>query len=227
MSTGTGHGPTQLRLALMALALAAFWPAPAHAELVFFGNGRTLSIKAHRLVGPSLVLMLRAGGEIECDQSLVASIEPDEVPWPEPPTVPEAPARAQAAPLDLTVRYAALINDAATRHGVDPQLVSAVIKVESNYEERARSRKGAMGLMQLMPDTARQYAVSDPYDPRSNIDAGVRHLKSLLARFSLQTALAAYNAGEGTVQRYGGIPPYQETRDYVARIVRLLNRPSA
>ena len=86
-------------------------------------------------------------------------------------------------------------------------VVRAVIKVESNYQERARSNKGAMGLMQLMPETARRYAVADPYEPRANIEAGIKHLRSLLDRFELPLALAAYNAGEAAVLRFGGIPP--------------------
>jgi soluble lytic murein transglycosylase-like protein len=84
-----------------------------------------------------------------------------------------------------------------------------------------------MGLMQLMPRTARQYDLDDPYDPAGNVDAGARHLRDLLDRFDLPVALAAYNAGEGAVRRYGGVPPYRETRDYVARILRLVDRPAA
>jgi soluble lytic murein transglycosylase-like protein len=116
--------------------------------------------------------------------------------------------------------YAEMIAAAATSHGVDVRLVHAVIEAESNYEPRARSRKGAKGLMQLMPATARQYAVKDPYDPRANIEAGVRHLKDLLSRFDVSLALAAYNAGEATIRRFGGVPPYAETKDYVARVLR-------
>ena len=100
----------------------------------------------------------------------------------------------------------------------------AVIEAESNYRPRARSRTGAKGLMQLMPATARQYAVENPYDPRANIDAGVRHLKDLLSRFDLRLALAAYNAGEGAVRAYGGLPPFAETRSYVTRILRSVGR---
>jgi soluble lytic murein transglycosylase-like protein len=113
-----------------------------------------------------------------------------------------------------------LIATSAAAYGVDVRLVHAVIEAESNYQPRARSKKGAKGLMQLMPATARQYAVRDPYDPRTNIDAGVRHLKDLLTRFDVGLALAAYNAGEATVRRFGGLPPYSETRDYVSRILR-------
>jgi soluble lytic murein transglycosylase-like protein len=99
-----------------------------------------------------------------------------------------------------------------------------VIQVESAYQQRARSRKGAVGLMQLMPETARQYAVADPFDPTSNIEAGIKHLKSLLERWPRELALAAYNAGEAAVTRFRGIPPYPETRAYVARILQLVSR---
>ncbi len=208
--------------ALAALTAVLGSAVPARAELVFFASGRSLSIKAHTLDGESLVLMLRAGGEIVCDRTAVVSIEPDEVPYPEPALATAEQLAAQ--PIDFTVRYADIIDTVSAAQGVPPQLVRAVIKVESNFQERARSRKGAMGLMQLMPDTARQFAVADPYDPRANIEGGVKYLKSLLQRFSLTLALAAYNAGEATVQKFGGIPPYPETREYVSRIVKLFGR---
>ena len=154
-----------------------------------------------------------------CDRSIIARIEPDEVPYPEdaPPSPPVV--AAARGP------YADIIDNVSAEQGVDGRLVKAIIQVESAYQERARSRKGAMGLMQLMPDTARQYAAADPYEPRSNIEAGIKYLKSLLQRFELPLALAAYNAGEATVRRFGGIPPYPETRDYVARVLKLFGTP--
>jgi soluble lytic murein transglycosylase-like protein len=205
-------------VAMAVLACAA----PAHAELVFFSTGRTMSVKGHRADGDSLVLMLRSGGEIVCDASTVARIAPDEVPYPEPETETPAPVQT-AATSDATVPFGALIDKFSAEQGVDAKLVRALVQVESAYQPRARSPKGAMGLMQLMPATARQYGVADPYDPTSNIEAGIKHLKSLLQRFpkSVALALAAYNAGEAAVLRFNAIPPYAETRNYVSRILSL------
>lgn len=203
--------------------------APASADLVFLTNGRSWSVKAHRIEGTQIVLTLRSGGEVSCDAALVDRIEPDEVPWPEPvaevPPVPVA-AVAPTASVAGPAPFTDLIEPLARRHGVDAGLVHAVIAAESNYAPQARSRKGAMGLMQLMPATARQYALADPYDPQANIEAGIRHLKSLLDRFDVPLALAAYNAGEGTVRRYGGMPPYRETRSYVSRILSRWHQPA-
>ena len=194
---------------------------PARAELVFFDSGRTLSVKSHRADGDSVVLQLRTGGEMVCEASIVTRFTPDEVPYPEP-EVAAAPAPVQ--PVATVGPYSDIIDRVAAEQNVPAKLVRAVIQVESAYNVRARSPKGAMGLMQLMPATARQYAVADPYDPASNIEAGIKHLKSLLQRLPVAMALAAYNAGEAAVQRFNGIPPYPETRNYVSRILTLANR---
>ena len=118
------------------------------------------------------------------------------------------------------------IRAAALRHGVPPELVLAIVEAESSFDPYAVSPRGARGLMQLMPVTASSLDVDDVFDPYENIDAGVRHLRRLLDRFDgdLPLVLAAYNAGEGAVQFYGGVPPYRETRRYVARILRRLGR---
>jgi soluble lytic murein transglycosylase-like protein len=117
----------------------------------------------------------------------------------------------------------AAIDEAASRHNVDPSLVRAVIKVESNFNPNAVSRRGAMGLMQLMPQTARQLNVVNPFDPEQNVDAGVRHLKRLMESYGgdVKLSLAAYNAGAGAVARSAGIPRFSETRNYVKRITEL------
>ncbi len=139
------------------------------------------------------------------------------------------PVKIGSQPVDPTVGMPAVsssesvdkaIEEAANRHGVDPNLVRAVVKVESNFNPHAVSRKGAVGLMQLMPSTAKSLSVGNAFDPHQNVDAGVRHLKSLLENYNgnVELSLAAYNAGSGAVNRNRGIPPYRETRDYVRKI---------
>ncbi len=118
-----------------------------------------------------------------------------------------------------------LIDHHARLQNLNPRLVQAVIQVESGYNVRARSRKGAMGLMQLMPGTAKQLGVGDPYDPDQNIRGGTQYLSEQLQRFNnLSFALAAYNAGPEAVSQYGGIPPYRETRGYVRKVMGLIGR---
>jgi soluble lytic murein transglycosylase len=117
--------------------------------------------------------------------------------------------------------YEEIIRSASDRHSVDADLIRAVIKVESDFDSSARSHKGATGLMQLMPETARLHNVLDMYDPSANIEGGVRHLKLLLGKYQgdLELSLAAYNAGMKAVERHGGIPPFTETREYVRRVL--------
>jgi soluble lytic murein transglycosylase-like protein len=207
---------------LLAICVAA--GRPAGAELAYFTSGGSLSIRDHRVEGESLVLTLRAGGEIVCDRALIVRFAPDEVPYPEPPD-PAAPSGASQAPaVTGDVPFGDIIDRLSATHRVDARLVRAMISVESGYQERARSPKGAMGLMQLMPATARRFNVTDPYNPQANIEGGIRYLRVLLDRFPERLALAAYNAGEAAVERFRGIPPYAETRDYVTRVLRLVGR---
>jgi soluble lytic murein transglycosylase-like protein len=128
----------------------------------------------------------------------------------------------QSEPISSANGYEGLIQSASERYSLDADLIRAVIRAESNFNSAARSNKGAMGLMQLMPDTARLHNVIDAYDPIDNIDGGVRHLKMLLGRYQgdLRLSLAAYNAGSQAVDRHGGIPPFVETRDYVRRVLQ-------
>lgn len=197
--------------------------AAANAEIVVLTSGNTLTVRSHRFEGDSIVLQMRSGGEVTCDRSLVEKVLADEIPYQEPtdPATPAPALKILSAELPSSP-YGEIITTLAEAHGVDPMLVRALIQVESNYKPKARSHKGAMGLMQLMPSTAREYNVRNPYDPKANIAAGVKHLKALIDRYDgVELALAAYNAGEGAVRKFKGIPPYRETRNYVSRILSL------
>jgi hypothetical protein len=216
-------------------------PGEAAADIVVFKNGRTMSVKACRIAAEMATMLLREGGEVTFPASVVARVDPDEVPYPEPEAGSREPgtgitgdaAAFETSPDRFPVAgsrlpdevlaarpFADLISTVAASYHVDARLVHAVIEQESNYQARARSKKGAKGLMQLMPGTARQYGVRNSYDPKANLEAGVRHLKDLMSRLDLPMALAAYNAGEATIRRYGGLPPFPETQSYVRNILR-------
>jgi hypothetical protein len=193
----------------------------ARADILVLANGGTFSVKDYRIDGDLITVTLRRGGQATFDRSIVARIAEDEVPVPEPTTLEETPV-VQAGPMlaDLSGRpFAEMIQTVAARHGVDPVIVHAVIQAESNYAPRARSSKGARGLMQVLPSTARQFGGGNLYDPLDNLDKGVRYLKGLLAEFDLKQAIAAYNAGPAAVRRYGGVPPFAETQNYVERVL--------
>ena len=227
---------------LLFVLCSLFFAPSAFADIVVFKNGRTMSVKSCVLGEETATMKLRDGGEATFPSSMVARVDPDEVPYPEPESGSREPGTGSADVngielTDESVRlpvpgspipdavlaarpYADLITTVAAAHDVDARLVHAVIEQESNYRARARSKKGARGLMQLMPGTARQYGVRNSYDPKANLEAGIRHLKDLMSRLDLPLALAAYNAGEGTIKRYGGLPPFAETRNYVRNILR-------
>jgi soluble lytic murein transglycosylase-like protein len=201
-----------LKRLLLTAALLACAPA-AHAEIALLANGQTMKLSGHRAEGDLVWLSLRSGGEIALPSAHVRGYVPDEV--------IEEVERAAATPAGLAALRQLAI-DTAHRHGVDPALVLAVAGVESAFETRAVSPKGAQGLMQLMPGTAKDLGVADPMDPAANLDGGTRYLRDLLARFDgdLTKALAAYNAGPGAVARHQGVPPYKETQDYVKKVLR-------
>lgn len=211
-----------LIIAIVVLA-GVVTPRAASADIVRLKTGATLSVKSATADGETMVLVLRAGGEVRTPRALVEEVLPDEVLHADASTTIALPGyEAPKAPATLPE----LIDVLAERIGVPVDLAHALITVESNYQPSAVSPKGAMGLMQLMPATAKQYAVTDPFDPEQNLTAGLQHLKNLLERYGNKTssALAAYNAGETAVERYGGIPPYRETQDYVRRILALVKK---
>jgi len=228
-ATVRGRVPTLIRRALCGLALAGLAMA-ARADLVVFDDGRVVKAASYRVMGDELEIGVPGGGSYRVDLSRIERIVDDEV------APPAERAALEAVPLDspaydLSYRdgrrplfhtsYDALIDAEARRYNVDASLVSALIRAESNYQPYAVSRKGARGLMQLMPATARRLDVRRPFEPASNVRGGVRYLKELLERFhhDPELVLAAYNAGENAVDEYGGVPPYRETVHYVKRIL--------
>jgi len=190
-------------LGLLAFALAG----PVRAEIAVLANGQTLKLAGHRRDEGLVVLTLRDGGEVSLPADMVLGLVPDEV-------------VEEIASAEGDVRE--LARAAAERYGLDPELVLAVVSVESGFAPRAVSKKGAQGLMQLMPRTAAELGVNDSFDPAANLEGGTRHLQSLLRlyRGDLRRALAAYNAGAGAVARHGGVPPYRETQEYVRKVLR-------
>lgn len=140
-----------------------------------------------------------------------------------PKAPPAAPAPAPS--MNIPSAYLDIINSACDRHGIDPSLVHAIVKVESDFNPYALSRKGAMGLMQLMPQTAVNMNIKNSFNPSENIDGGVKYLRYLIDRYegNLSLALAAYNSGETAVKRWGTIPPFKETQNYVKRILKIYN----
>lgn len=198
---------------VLALSLAA--ATPAAAEIAVLTNGQTLKVGSRRLEDGLVVLGLRGGGEVGLPPEMIRGYVPDEI-------VDEI----AAAEGDVRV----LARATAERYGLDPELVLAVVAVESNFEPRAVSRKGAQGLMQLMPGTAGDLGVTDALDPATNLDGGARYLLALLRLYKgdLRKALAAYNAGPGAVARHGGVPPYRETQEYVRKVMKqYARRPPA
>jgi soluble lytic murein transglycosylase-like protein len=198
-----------MRRLLLLAAIVLALPAAARADIAVLSNGTTLKVGAHRQEADQVVLALKDGGEVTLPASEIRGLVPDEV--------IEEVASASASG-DLRELAAA----SARRHGLDPELVLAVVAVESGFQPQAVSRKGAQGLMQLMPATAKELGVKDALDPAENLDGGSRYLKDLIALYGgdVKKALAAYNAGPGAVARHGGIPPYKETRRYVREVLK-------
>jgi soluble lytic murein transglycosylase-like protein len=214
----------------LAAVLAA--AAPAGAELVVFEDGGWLKVDRYEVEGERATLALAGGGVMRVPLDRIERVVADEVVrMAEEPAAPAVELAGvdwgfrdgQAVP---TTPYGEQIYAVARRHEVNPELVAALVRAESAFRPAAVSPKGARGLMQLMPATARRFGLTpeEVLQPERNLEAGTRYLRWLLDRFSgdVERALAAYNAGEGTVDRYGGVPPYRETRDYLRRIFTTL-----
>jgi soluble lytic murein transglycosylase-like protein len=227
---GKGLAAALAILAWAGGALAASKDA-ARPTRVVLRNGRALQAASWRIEGGFLSIELAAGGRVAVPVDLVLRTEQldgfEALVATGLPAVDPGEGRSCDPWRDERVtRWQAMAGDAAARHGLEPALVRAVIAAESCGDPRAVSRKGAIGLMQLMPATASDYGVEDPFDPHANVDAGCRHLARLREKLGqdLDVLLAAYNAGEGTVERVGGVPDYRETRDYVSRVKGWLTR---
>ena len=217
-------------IALLALA------SPAGASIALFVDGRAMKVSAFKVVGESeMQLTLKSGGAITVPLARIDRVVDDEV---VPAVIVEEVKKAvekdggifptRSWRYDETrgpifkSKFDKLIIEAAKKFDVDAALVSAVIKAESDFNAREVSNKGARGLMQLMPSTAERFGVTDSYDPVANIYGGVRYLRWLLQTFNgnADLAVAAYNAGEGNVWKYNGVPPFRETITYINRIAK-------
>lgn len=195
----------------MLLPLLLLPTTRARAEYVVLRSGERLHVTGYQLLGDKYRLQM-PGGWVEVTATDVVGIEPEDVfkPIPPPP-----PGLQSAVP-----PYTEIVNAAASKYGVDADLISSVIAVESNFDPKAISRKNARGLMQLLPDTADRLGVKNIFDPAENIDGGTRYLKELLQKYNndLTLTLAAYNAGPDRIQQYGRVPPFAETISYVRRV---------
>ena len=230
---------TKATTAVLFLLAAAL---PAGADIALLTDGRSMKIEAYKVVDEEAIqLTLKSGGRLTMPLERVERIVDDEVVSVE--IVAEVkkamehegifPKRSwrydeTRGPIFKT-KFDKLIVEAAKKFDVDAALVSAVIKAESDFNPREVSNKGARGLMQLMPGTALRYGVTDSYDPAANVYGGVRYLRWLLQTFegNADLAVAAYNAGEGNVWKYNGVPPFRETINYINRIAKHIRKAAA
>ena len=201
------------------LGIVALLATQLHAaELANLRNGFSLRHEHHELIGETTRLYMSAdtaGGYVDVPTAEIESYEPA-------PPDPQEAAAAPAKNADLK----AIVAAASNQHQIDADFIASVIAAESANNPRAVSRKGAQGLMQLMPATASKLGVKDSFDPADNVDGGVRYLRELLLQYhgDVAKALAAYNAGPQRVEQYKGVPPYRETHAYVARVIKDYNR---
>ena len=219
------------RFAVIAVALA-FFESSLSAEIVLLTNGRTLKVVEYLALEETMELMLPGGGRMSLPIDRIERVVDDEIViLPEPPQPPGPSSLAvvfpnrswnfdeKSKPL-FNSKYDETIIAAGKKFNVDAALISAVIKAESAYNPKVVSHKGARGLMQLMPATAKRFGVTDSFDPVANIYGGTKYLRWLLDKFegNADHAVAAYNAGEGNVWKYKGVPPFRETTQYIRRI---------
>lgn len=229
---------------MLLIAASAF----AHAaDLAILRNGNSIRHERRQVVGAVTRLYLSdtASGYIEIPTSEIERFEVDTAP---PPLQQQAPAAVNArqlpqstaitpappvrsqtpatAPVLDRAALGKLVNGAGEQNQIDPDFINSVIRAESGFNSRAVSKKGAQGLMQLMPQTASQLGVPNSFDPKANVEGGTRYLRELLEKYNYDVVktLAAYNAGPQRVEQYHGVPPYYETRAYIARIIRDFNR---
>lgn len=206
---------------MLLLALSPVASVSTSADIVVFDDGRVLEISSLEIRGSITVLELEGGGRIAIPSERIVSVGPYEG-----NQTTESPGSVDEGDDSDSWRvwagdYAGIIEGAAERYRLSPSLLTAIARVESNFDPFAVSHKGACGLMQLIPETADRFGVKDVFDPEENLEGGARYFRWLLDRFEGKTelALAAYNAGEQAVERYRGIPPYIETRDYVTKVM--------
>lgn len=212
------------------------------AQIAMLRNGFSIRFDHKEQIGNSTRLY-SATGYLDIASDQITSFEEDETPvTPEPQTAAQPPVQAPNQPLANQALATAsktsapatavqnidldqVVREASNRNRLDPDFVSSVIRAESNFKTHAVSKKGAQGLMQLMPGTAAQLGVVDPFDPKANVEAGASYLSTLLNQYHDDPikALAAYNAGAHRVKQYNGVPPYRETRAYISKIVRDFN----
>jgi soluble lytic murein transglycosylase-like protein len=188
----------------------------ARGEIAVMENGKILYVDRFEREDQQITLYVTGGGVVVVPSEIVLNVVPNEI-----VEKGEEPQKVALFP-----QLEDIIAPAATKYGVAPELVAAVIWAESSGDPNARSRRGARGLMQLMPQTAKELGVARILDPRENVEGGTRYLRQMLDAHEgdVSLALAAYNAGPEAVRRYGGIPPYPETREYVGRVIRVYER---
>ena len=229
-ATGRMHGRWARlgALVICAFVIALISRPLLAADIARLRNGFTIRHERRQVLGETTRLFLGADNSsyVDVRTEEIESFERDLTPPPAKPNAEARPATPSPSQPVATASIPDIVNSASATHHLDPDLVNSVIHAESGFNVRARSPKGAQGLMQLMPSTAGQLGVANAFDPKANVGGGTQYLRQLLEQynFDLVKALAAYNAGPQRVDKYRGVPPYSETRAYVARIVREYNK---